>query len=198
MGTDFEHLRERGLTQENVYRGSYLRIRVDTVVLPNGAVASREIVEHPGASAIVPLTEDGRVLLVRQYRYPIDAVTLEIPAGKLDFALEDPGAVAARELREETGYRAAAVTFLGKLHSTPGYTNEIMYLFAAEGLEAGASEPDDEEFVETVAVPLATALEMVQRGEITDAKTIIGLLWTQHFGLSSQQTPPTPGTLREE
>ena len=196
MSEEYRHLRERGLTQESVFRGQYLRIRVDTVALPNGEMASREIVEHPGASAVLPLTADGRVVLVRQYRYPIDAITLEIPAGKLDPG-EDVTAAARRELREETGCEADALIYLGRIHSAPGFTNEVLHLFAARDFRRGPAGNEPDEFVETVEVAYDDALAMVQRGEITDAKTIATLLWVRQFGLESRQTPPWRGALDE-
>lgn len=193
---DFEHLRERGLTQESVFRGNLLRIRVDTVCLPNGEIANREIIEHPGAAAVVALTKDDRVVLVRQYRYPIDAITLELPCGKLDFG-EDATECARRELKEETGCEAAALIYLGKTYPTPGCSNEVIHLYAARDFAMGESGGDADEFVEVEQVPLAEAIAMIHRGAITDGKTIIGLLWVQQFGCTSEQSPPVRGTVSD-
>jgi ADP-ribose pyrophosphatase len=193
---DFAHLRERGLTQENVFRGNLLRIRVDTVVLPNGEIAAREIVEHPGAAAVVPLTADNRVLLVRQYRYPIDAIMLELPCGKLDVG-EDATECARRELQVETGCAAASLIYLGAMHSSPGCSNEVIHVYAAKEFTTGTPSGDADEFIEVETVPLDTAIAMIFRGEITDAKTIMGLLWVQQFGCTSKQTPPVRGTVSD-
>lgn len=176
MPNDFAHLIERGLTQESVYRGKMLKIRVDTVALPNGEIAQREIVEHPGAVAMIPVTEEGKVVLVRQFRYPINRVTLEIPAGKLEWG-EEPEATCARELAEEAGLQAATLERLTEIVPTPGYSNERIVIYKATGLKRVEAIADPDEFIEIVELPLAEALDMIARGEIQDAKTIIGLLW---------------------
>lgn len=198
MSRDDAHLRERGLTQEIVFKGNLLRIRLDTVALPNGEIANREIVDHPGAVAVVALTDAGEVLLVRQWRYAIGALSLELPAGCLDVPGEAVTAAAARELREETGREAARWTYLGRMHASPGFTTETTHLLAAEGLADVGATPTGDEFLELEAVPLPEALAMVQRGDIRDAKTIVGLLWYQQFGLTSQQRPPAEGTVADE
>jgi ADP-ribose pyrophosphatase len=198
VSPDYAHLRERGLTQEIVFKGHLLRIRVDTVALPNGEIANREIVEHPGAVAVVAVA-DGQVLMVRQFRYAIGQLSLELPAGCLDQAGEAVEAAAARELSEETGHDAARLIYLGRIHSSPGFSNEVTHLLAAEGLQqAREAHTDADEFVDLVHVPLVDALAMIQRGEITDAKTIAGLLWYQQFGLTTHQSPPRKGTLDED
>lgn len=176
MANEFPHLIERGLTQESIYRGKMLKIRVDTVALPNGEIAQREIVEHPGAVAMVPLTDDGKVVLVRQFRYPINRVTLEIPAGKLEWG-EEPEATCARELAEETCLQAAKFEPMTEVVVTPGYSNERIAIYKATGLSKVEAIPDADEFIEKVEIPLAEAIAMVKRGEIVDAKTVVGLLW---------------------
>lgn len=173
---EFTHLRERGLTQEAAFRGSLVKVRVDTVALPNGETAQREIVEHPGAIAVIPLTAEGRIVLVRQFRYPINQITLELPAGKLELG-ETPEETCLRELAEETGFTAAALTKLTEFVVAPGYTTERITLFKAEDLTPMVAEHDADEFVETVEVTRAEALAMIQDGRIIDAKTMIGLLW---------------------
>lgn len=176
MANEYPHLIERGLTQESVYRGKVLKIRVDTVALPDGGIAQREIVEHPGAVAMVPLTEDGKVVLVRQFRYPINRVTLEIPAGKLEWG-EEPEATCARELAEETCLTAAKLEPMTEIVPTPGYSNERIAIYKATGLSRVEAIADADEFIDVVELPLVEAIAMVKRGEITDAKTIVGLLW---------------------
>jgi ADP-ribose pyrophosphatase len=197
MSTDDAHLRERGLTREIVFKGVLLSIRLDTVALPNGEIANREIVEHPGAVAIVAV-EDGQVLLVRQYRHAVGDISLELPAGCLDKPGEEVAVAAARELREETGRSAATLAYLGQFHASPGFTNETTHLFAAEGLTNVGGSPDDDEFLEVVKVPLAEALAMARRGSIRDAKTIAGLLWYQAWGTVSLQAPPPRGTVADD
>lgn len=176
---EFTHLRERGLTQEAAFRGHLVKVRVDTVALPNGEIAQREIVEHPGAVAVVALTEADRVVLVRQFRYAINAITLELPAGKLELG-ESPEETCQRELGEETGYHAAKLEKLVEFVVAPGYTTERIVLFKATGLTPVTATGDADEFVETVEVSREEALAMVRDGRIFDAKTIIGLTWLEH------------------
>lgn len=176
MAQEFQHLVERGLTQESVYRGKMLKIRVDTVALPDGEIANREIVEHPGAVAVVPLTDDGQVVLVRQFRYAINRITLEIPAGKLEWG-EDPDATCRRELAEETGLEATSLDKLTEIVVAPGYSSERLTLYKATGLKPVVAKPDADEFIETVTMPVAEVQQMILRGEIQDAKTIIALGW---------------------
>ena len=162
----YEDLLEKKLRSENIYDGVLLHVRRDTVTLPNGREAVREWVRHPGASAVLPVFEDGTVLLVRQYRYPVDRVTLEIPAGKLDSPKEDPLVCAVRELSEETGY------------TTVGFSNEYIHIYAAHDLQAGAQHTDDDEFIHVVKMPLEEAVERVKSGEIFDAKSVTAILMT--------------------
>ncbi len=172
---DFQHLRERGLTQESVFRGDVVKVRVDTVALPNGEICNREIVEHPGSVAIVAITSDEQLLLVRQFRYAIGRITLELPAGTCGFG-EAPEDAARRELREEVGCEAGALEHLGEFYVAPGYGTEIIHMYLATGLtEAGATDLDSDEFLEPAKVSLEEAMAMVRDGRIIDAKSIIGL-----------------------
>lgn len=175
---DEAHLRERGLTQESVFRGNLLKIRVDTVCLPNGEMATREIVEHPGAAAMVPLDAQGHVVLVRQFRYACGRVTLEIPAGTLGWG-ETPEQAADRELIEEIGMKSARLELLGECMVAPGYSTERICIFLARDLapEPGQTMPD--EFLEVVQIPLQQAIAMAKDGRIKDAKSVIGLLWAE-------------------
>lgn len=168
-------LTEKTLSSQMIYRGKILNLRVDQVELPNGKQTSREVVEHAGAVAVVPLTGENEVLLVRQYRHPAAEVLLEVPAGKLEKG-EDPGLCAVRELREETGYRAGEMRLLFSFFTTPGFSSEKMYLYLARDLEYLGESPDDDEFIDLRRTPLESALDMVSRGEICDAKSIAGIL----------------------
>jgi ADP-ribose pyrophosphatase len=171
-----KELREVLIKQEVMFQGRMIRLDRDTVRLPNGAETTREVVRHPGAVAVVALKDDN-ILLVRQYRYPINQITLEIPAGKLDKG-EAPLVCAERELREETGY-SGKLTFVGKFYSTPGFSDEIMHLFVATELVWNPLAADDDEFLSVVAIPWQEALIMAQQSEFVDAKTILGILIAQ-------------------
>lgn len=169
---------EHTLSEEYRFNGRLLRLRTDTVRLPDGKSAQREIVEHPGGVGIAALTDDGRILVVRQYRHAFHETVLEIPAGKLEKG-EDPLLAAKRELAEETGAAAADWQYLGKLYPTPGYCEEVDYLYLATGLSFGAVSPDEDEFLEPDSLPLGEAVDAVMRGDIPDAKTQIALLMVQ-------------------
>jgi len=173
-----DHLVERRLHSESVYDGHFLKVRRDRVALPGGATAEREYIVHPGAVMIVPLTDDGRIVVERQHRYPLDHVLLEFPAGKLD-AGETSLHCAQRELREETGYRAREWAYAGHLHNAPAYSNEFIDIWFARGLAAGAQELDDGEFVEVLTLPEAELLAQSASGKLTDAKTMVALLKLQ-------------------
>lgn len=166
---------EKILRSEYLYRGSILKLRLDQVRLDNQNVVSREIVEHRGAVAIVALDDQARVLLVRQYRVGAARETLEIPAGTLEEG-EDPAVCAIRELKEETGYSAGEWKPLGSFFSSPGFCTEKMFLFLARGLTAGTATPEDDESIAVEWLPLAEAVDAIERGEIVDAKTMVGLL----------------------
>ncbi|KJR96064.1 MAG: ADP-ribose pyrophosphatase [Peptococcaceae bacterium BRH_c4a] len=166
---------EKKVSSETVYKGKILNLRVDDVELPNGKITKREVVEHAGAVAVVPLDEKNELLLVRQYRYPVGKMLLEVPAGKLEKG-EDPEACAVRELAEETGCRAKDMKLLFSFYSTPGFSNEKMYVYLARGLTYLGEHPDEDEFIEASPVPLQAALDLIDRGEICDAKSIIGIL----------------------
>ncbi len=157
-----------------IYSGNIISVELVTVTLPDGRQATRDIVMHPGASAVVPLNEKGEVYMVKQYRKAIEAVSMEIPAGKLDHG-EDPQICAERELKEETGLSAQKITHLVSIHSTPGFSNEILHLYAATGLSEGQSCTDTDEFISTEKYTVAQLEDMVLKGEITDAKSIIGI-----------------------
>ncbi|WP_333870461.1 NUDIX hydrolase [Desulforamulus putei] len=168
-------LREKTLSSKRVYEGRILNLRVDQVLLPNGKESGREVVEFSEAVTIVAVTEDKKVLLVTQYRYPVSEILLEAPAGKMD-PRENPVACARRELKEETGYTAGSLEKICEFYTTPGFTNELMHVFLARDLTPGEQSPDEDEFVQVEAVPLQDAIAMIYNGKIRDGKTIAGLL----------------------
>jgi ADP-ribose pyrophosphatase len=167
--------KERTIKSEKIFSGKIINVRVDTVELPNGNTSTREIVEHPGGVGIIPITENREVIMVRQFRKPVDEICLEIPAGKLNYG-EDPYECGVRELEEETGYKAKNIQSLGHFYSTPGFTNEILHIYMATGLYKGEVKLDEDEFVETETIPLDELVDMVMNGEIRDAKSIIAIL----------------------
>ena len=170
------HLREVGLQGTQVFRGKLLDVRRDSVRMPDGRTATREYVVHPGAVMVVPMLDDGRLVVVRQYRYPVGRTMIEFPAGKID-AGEAPFVCASRELTEETGYRAAEWARAGVLHNAIGYSTEGIEIWFARGLTAGDAALDEGEFVEVFTATEAELDGLAGRGELTDAKTLIALLW---------------------
>ena len=169
----------RALGEEVVHRGPVVRVARATITGPSGETYEREVVHHPGAVAVVPVLDDGRtVVLVRQYRSALDALVLEIPAGKCDVDGEAPEVTAARELEEEVGYRAAAMERLGVIHNSPGFSDERVVIFLAEQLQAGTAAPHgiEEEHMAVEHVSLDDADQLIADGHVTDAKTVVGLL----------------------
>ncbi len=165
---------EKLLSTEQIYSGKVLTLNLDTVALPNGRTTKLEILRHPGASAVVPLKEDGRVLLIRQLRHATGGFIYEIPAGKLD-PQEDPKDCAARELEEEIGYRAGYLELLTSIWTAPGFTDEVIHIYKGTSLKKGMQQLDQDEVLEIVEWPLDEAIAKIQDGTIRDAKTIIGL-----------------------
>lgn len=159
---------------ETLYDGKILRLERDKVILENGNTAYREVVRHNGGACIVPITKDNEILFVKQYRYPFSKVIMELPAGKLEIK-EQPELCAKRELSEETG-AIGEVEYLTEIYPTPGYSSEIIYIYAAFNVEIGSLSLDEDEFIDVVKVDINSALEMVKNGEIKDAKTIVGIL----------------------
>ena len=174
------NLEEKQISAEYKFKGKIINLRVDEALLPNGATATREVVEHNGGICVVPLTEKGEILMVEQYRYPYSEVVLEIPAGKRD-GDEAPLDGGKRELKEETGATAENYTFLGELYPTPGYCGEIIYMYLATGLSYGETNPDEDEFLNIKRIPLEEAVEMIMNGEIKDAKTQTAILKTERL-----------------
>jgi len=175
-----EQLTERRIAGEQVWRGSFLDVRRDTIVQPDGHQATREYIVHPGAVMVVPLLDDGRLVLERQYRYPLGRVLLEFPAGKLDPG-ETVKRCAQRELAEETGYRAAEWARACVLHNACAYSDEVIEVWFARGLRPGARQLDAGELIDLCLVSEAELDALARRGELTDAKTLIGLQWLQKW-----------------
>lgn len=168
-------LTEAILDSRMVWRGDYLSVEDTTVRLPNGSLGHRDIVRHPGAVAVIALTDDGKIVLVHQYRTPLEQVTVEIPAGKMEPG-EDPATAAARELMEETGYLAERMAYLGPIVPAPGYSDELLHLYMAMGLSFVGASPDDDEFINVDLVDLNEMVDQVLDGKVIDAKTVVGIL----------------------
>jgi len=166
---------EKQLSAEYKFEGRIIKLRVDNALLPDGKTATREVVEHNGGVCVAPLTDDGCVLAVRQYRYPYSETIVEIPAGKRD-GNEDPFVCGVRELREETGATAAEYRFLGELYPSPGYCGEIIWMYAAKGLTFGEQQTDEDEFLSVEKIPLDKFVDMVLSGVVKDAKTQTAIL----------------------
>ncbi|MDS1030113.1 NUDIX hydrolase [Bacillota bacterium LX-D] len=165
-----------------IYDGKIIKVRLDEVKLLNGKYAKREIVEHPGAAAIIALFPTNEILLVKQYRKALEKTLYELPAGKLEKG-ELPEKSAARELLEETGIKAGKIIKVLSFYTSPGFCNETIYLFLAEDLQEKSQQLDEDEFLTIEKVPLTKAHSMILNGQIEDAKTIIGILWlTNHYG----------------
>ncbi len=153
------------------FSGNLLKVKVDTVILPNGNKATREVINHPGAVAIIPILEDGSIVFVKQFRYALDTVMYEIPAGKLD-AGEEPDICAARELSEETGYEAGNWQYLTGIVTTPGFTDEVIHLYVARDLKKFEQHTDADEFINIEIIPENKVNEMIINGDIFDSKTL--------------------------
>ncbi|MBU3624219.1 NUDIX domain-containing protein [Polynucleobacter sp. AP-Latsch-80-C2] len=189
LPTGDQHLREDRISGEDIYGGIFLHMKRDKILLPDGQEAVREYLTHPGAVAIVAILDDGRVLLERQYRYPISKACIEIPAGKLEIG-EDHLLCAKRELEEETGYTAKKWSYIRRIHPVISYSTELIDIYLAEDLVPGKSKLDDEEFLDVFAAPLEQLITWVEEGEITDVKTTISAYWLDRYrrGLVKPQT----------
>lgn len=180
-------LKETRLDGEVAYDGSFLKVTRDRISLPDGAETYREFIRHPGAVVILPVFDDGSVLLERQFRYPLDQVFIEYPAGKIDPG-EDPLECARRELQEETGYTASEWQFVCSIHNAIAYSDEHLDLYLARGLTAGEAQLDDGEFLETFRASVPEMLAMIRNGQVTDVKTVIGTFWLEKI-LSGSWVP---------
>ena len=164
-------LKEEMVSQQTVYEGIIVNVRRDKARLLDGRIANREVVEHPGGVAILPLFDDGTVSLVRQFRYPFQEVVAELPAGKLERG-EDHRLAALRELEEEVGASCGRLTYLGCLYSSPGFSSEVLHMYLAQELTEGACHPDEDEFLSVERIPFSALVEQVRQGEIKDAKPV--------------------------
>lgn len=171
---------EKTLKSETRYKGKVVNLDILTVELPNGRESIREVVRHPGAAMVVPIAEDGHVIMVRQFRKPVEKVCLEMPAGKLD-AGEDPIECAKRELKEETGCTAKNIEYITYIDTTPGFSDEKIHIFVATGLEEGDVQPDTDEFVEVRKLKVEDIIKLIYQGDINDAKTIIGAFIAEKY-----------------
>lgn len=170
-----EMLIEKQISSEYIFDGKLLQVYSDTVSLPNGSTSTREYIKHQGAVAVVPITDDNEIIAVRQYRYPIGRVTIEIPAGKLDRG-EEPLEAAKRELSEETGVESADIEYIGGLYPSVAYTDELIHMYAAKNLKYGEAHTDEDEFLDVVKIKTDKFVEMILNGEIMDSKTQAAVL----------------------
>lgn len=169
-------LYEKTISEEYKYEGKVIKLKIQQVQLPNGKYSTREVVEHPGAVAIVPFMDYNSIIMVEQYRKALEAVLIEIPAGKIDKG-ESPENCGIRELEEETGYKAGQFQYLGKIAAAPGFTNEVIYIYKATGLYKGEINRDEDEFINLKSYTLEELKQMVKNGEIIDSKTVAALAY---------------------
>ena len=173
-------LYEKTVSSEIKFQGRIVTVRLDKAQLPNGRVTTREVVEHPGGVAILPLYDDDTVAVVRQFRYPFQKVVTELPAGKLEYG-EDHRLAALRELGEEVGAVPDELIYLGELYTSPGFSTEVLHMYLARKLRQGEAHPDEDEFLQGERVPLETLLEQVMDGTLVDAKTVALVLKAARF-----------------
>lgn len=171
-----KRLAEKKLSREEIFTGQIVHLIKDTVELPNGNTSTREVILHNGAVCVVPITDEGEIIMERQFRYPFNEVIWEIPAGKLDSAEEDPTTAARRELLEETGYTASEMKYIGAYYPSPAILGEKIHMYVATGLTLGERDLDEDEFLDVVKVPFDEVVEMIKRNEIPDGKTQAAVL----------------------
>ena len=173
-------LYEEKVSSKEIFKGKILKLCFDRVRLPNNKITTREKVEHPGAVAVVPINKENEVILVKQYRYPVDIILIEIPAGKLDGG-EPPIDCAKRELKEEVGCQGGNFIHLAQVFTSPGFSNEKMDIYLVRDFEEKENNPDDDEFLHIIKIKLKDCLKMIKNGEINDAKSIIGIMMARDY-----------------
>ncbi|WP_413380285.1 NUDIX domain-containing protein [Alkalihalobacillus sp. 1P02AB] len=166
-----DHLIEKTIGKQDIYKGRIISLQLEDVILPNGEQSKREVVKHPGAVGVIPITSDGKIVMVRQYRKALEKVIIEIPAGKLDVN-EEPLLCAKRELQEETGYVSDSMEFIVSFYTSPGFADELIYIYVAEGLTKREISLDADEFLDVLEISLEEAEQMIKEQKIHDAKTI--------------------------
>jgi ADP-ribose pyrophosphatase len=171
---------EKRIDSSQVFSGKLLQVYRDTVILPNGNQSTREHIKHPGASVVIPYLGNNIIAMVRQYRYPVNQIMLELPAGKIDPG-ESPEETIRRELAEETGYHAKILRPVCQIHTCVGYSDELLYLYWADQLISSPQRPDTDETIEVNTISISKAMRLVYCGKITDAKTLIGLFWANEI-----------------
>lgn len=174
--SDIKAFEEKQKSSRLIFDGTVLHVYRDEIYLPNGKEGYREFCRHNGAVCVVPVTDEGEVILVRQYRYAVGQMMLEIPAGKLDTPDEDPTSAALRELREETGATCRSLTYMGVYFPSPAILTEKIHVYLAEGLEFGENDLDDDEFLEVLRIPMDKLVDMIVKGEVPDGKTQMAVL----------------------
>ena len=171
--------KETTLNRKNIFNGKIIKLDVHEVLLENEKTAERELITHQGGVGVIPITEANEIVLVKQFRKPFEEETLEIPAGKKD-KNEEPQSCAERELKEETGITAKKITLLAEMYPSPGYTDERVHIYKAEGLNYGDMSTDEDEFIEVLKYPMEEAVGMIKSGQIKDAKTIIAIMMAEN------------------
>jgi len=173
-------LTEKKLKSELAFQGSFLKVLRDEVELPSGKTGLREYIHHPGAAMVIPITDEGQLVMISQFRYPLGKEFIEFPAGKIDSG-EEAIQTARRELIEETGYAAKDMRHLTSIHPVIGYSNEVIEIYVANRLSLSKQQLDEEEFVDVFEISLVEATKLMRQGKITDVKTMIGLFWYQQI-----------------
>ncbi|RYL93353.1 NUDIX hydrolase [Sporolactobacillus sp. THM19-2] len=181
-----DRLTEQKTDSKELFRGEIVHLFLDTVALPDGRSATREVVKHPGAVAIIAVNDQGKLLLVRQYRYPLDGIIYEIPAGKLEPG-ENPDHSAHRELEEETGYQCTQLEKVASFYSSPGFSDELLHIYFTDTLTPGRQHLDDDEFLEVCAVSLEEAERMVVEHQIADAKSVYAVQYLRLLALQGRK-----------
>ncbi|MCK0473803.1 NUDIX hydrolase [Halalkalibacter sp. APA_J-10(15)] len=175
-----DHLNEKTIKTTEIYKGKIIDLQLEEVELPDGRTSIREVIKHPGAVAVLPIKEDGKLVLVRQYRKALQKSIIEIPAGKLE-ENEEPKLAAMRELEEETGYKTNSLTFIGSFYTSPGFADELIHLYVTRDLEIGQSQADEDEFIDVLEIDLQEAEKLIKEQKIHDAKTMYAIQYARLY-----------------